>query len=236
MSVVLASGFWVCPADASGNRIVGREQMLTPGPARVVYPTEVLGTTVETADGISIQQMQSNDPRKRQWVWLGYPASMTSYQKLYGVLQSLRSLTRFQQGLSPFVYLLENITDQFQQLQNTSYTLSGGANQSTTGTATTGTALTVNAWSGGELEIISGTGAGQIKYINSNTATTFTVDGAWAVIPNATSVAVARKRSTEWFKCRVIDVNRQVDDNASITQYAETKLVFTIQDTTWNLL
>jgi hypothetical protein len=236
MSVVLASGFWVSLADASGVRITGSELMLSPGPVTVEYPSEVLGTTVETADGIIIQQMPSNDPRKRAWIWKGYPSYMPEYQKLYGLISSLRSQTRFSQGLSPFVYLLENITDQFQNLQNASFNLSAGANQATTGTATTGTALVVNAYAGGELEVKSGTGVGQIRYITSNTTGVFTVSSPWTVVPNATSVIVVRWRSTEWFKCRVLDINRKVDESATITKYSETKLVFSVQDTAWNLL
>lgn len=68
----------------------------------------------------------------------------------------------------------------------------------TTGTATsaTGTTLvhsgetwTVNQWTNFQVIIVSGTGAGQIRTITSNTNTTLTV-AAWTINPDATSVYV----------------------------------------------
>ena len=65
-----------------------------------------------------------------------------------------------------------------------------------TGTATsaTGTTLvnsaktwTVNQWANSQVRITAGTGAGQVRSITSNTATTLTVP-TWTVTPDATSV------------------------------------------------
>jgi hypothetical protein len=64
------------------------------------------------------------------------------------------------------------------------------------GTATAGAALTLTdsgqAWGTNVLvdrvvKIISGTGSGQVKRINANTATVLTVDGNWQTNPDATS-------------------------------------------------
>lgn len=66
-----------------------------------------------------------------------------------------------------------------------------------TGTATSGGATTltvtgktwaVNQWANAQVRIVSGTGAGQIRTIASNTADTLTVAAAWATNPDATSV------------------------------------------------
>lgn len=66
-----------------------------------------------------------------------------------------------------------------------------------TGTATSGGASTLTdttkAWTanqhaGRALKIVSGTGAGQVRRIASNTATVLTVDAAWTTNPDATSV------------------------------------------------
>jgi hypothetical protein len=46
----------------------------------------------------------------------------------------------------------------------------------------------VNGWANLQARIISGTGAGQIRTIASNTATVLTVSAAWTVVPDATSV------------------------------------------------
>lgn len=69
--------------------------------------------------------------------------------------------------------------------------------QFATGTATAGAATTltnsakawaVNQWANSQVRIVSGTGAGQIRTIASNTATALTVSAAWSTNPDATSV------------------------------------------------
>jgi hypothetical protein len=66
-----------------------------------------------------------------------------------------------------------------------------------TGTATAGGASTltnsaktwtVNQWTNYQVRIVSGTGAGQIRTIASNTATALTTSAAWTTAPDATSV------------------------------------------------
>lgn len=66
-----------------------------------------------------------------------------------------------------------------------------------TGTATAGGASTltnsgknwtVNSWTNYQIRIVSGTGAGQIRTIASNTATVITTGSAWTTQPDATSV------------------------------------------------
>jgi hypothetical protein len=66
-----------------------------------------------------------------------------------------------------------------------------------TGTATAGGASTltnsaktwpVNQWTNSQVRIVSGTGAGQIRTIASNTGTVLTTSAAWTTAPDATSV------------------------------------------------
>lgn len=66
-----------------------------------------------------------------------------------------------------------------------------------TGTATGGTSTTLvnaaktwatNQWANSQVHIVSGTGAGQVRTIASNTGTTLTVSAAWTTTPDATSV------------------------------------------------
>jgi hypothetical protein len=72
-----------------------------------------------------------------------------------------------------------------------------GYKQFATGTATAGGASTltnsakawaVNQWTNSQVRIVSGTGAGQIRTIASNTATVLTTSAAWTTAPDATSV------------------------------------------------
>lgn len=50
-----------------------------------------------------------------------------------------------------------------------------------------GAAWTVNAWRNKHVEILSGTGAGQIRPIHSNTATQLVIAGRWDTVPDGTS-------------------------------------------------
>lgn len=45
----------------------------------------------------------------------------------------------------------------------------------------------LNQWSNYQVRIVSGTGAGQVRTISSNTATTLTVSAVWTVTPDSTS-------------------------------------------------
>lgn len=198
------------------------------------YPPDALGTFVETSDGILIHQQSSGDPRRRAWVWKDYPYDNEGYKRTYERLSGLRARTRFEQGLSPFVYLLDNVSGQFERLAVGSYDATTAANVGGTGTVTVSQTLTAGALIGGELEVIAGQGVGQRRYVTANTTSVITVDTAWTVVPNATSDIKVRYRVADWFKARVVDVSRKVDDRKMITTYAETKLVFVVQDTTWN--
>ncbi len=64
-----------------------------------------------------------------------------------------------------------------------------GVTSSATGTTLTDTTKTwpVNGWTNSQVRIISGTGAGQIRSIASNTSTALTVSAAWTVNPDGTS-------------------------------------------------
>jgi hypothetical protein len=66
-----------------------------------------------------------------------------------------------------------------------------------TGTATAGASTTLtqgtknwatNQWANYQVRIVSGTGAGQIRTIASNTATVLTVSAAWTITPDTSSV------------------------------------------------
>jgi hypothetical protein len=58
--------------------------------------------------------------------------------------------------------------------------------------------MTVNAEAGYLVRIIAGTGRGQVRTVVSNTATRHTIDYAWSVIPDATSVFIVEAPSWEY--------------------------------------
>lgn len=59
-----------------------------------------------------------------------------------------------------------------------------------TSLSNSGKAWTVNQWAFAQVRITGGTGAGQVRTINSNTGTALTVSAAWGTNPDATSVYV----------------------------------------------
>lgn len=68
-------------------------------------------------------------------------------------------------------------------------TASAGANVASNGTLTDSTKTWgVNDFAGQTLKITGGTGTGQKRTINSNTATVITTDTTWSIVPDATSV------------------------------------------------
>lgn len=82
------------------------------------------------------------------------------------------------------------------ELLSTPSYISGAFKAFATGTATAGGASTltnsaknwtVNQWANSQIRITSGTGAGQIRTVASNTATVITVSAAWTTQPDATS-------------------------------------------------
>ena len=70
--------------------------------------------------------------------------------------------------------------------------LNFGTGTATAGAATTltttGTTWATNQWANSQVRIVSGTGAGQIRTIASNTGTVLTVSASWTTNPDATSV------------------------------------------------
>jgi hypothetical protein len=83
------------------------------------------------------------------------------------------------------------------QLVSTGALMSNDGDGFDTGTATAGAGTTLtcgtktwptNGWTNYEVRILSGTGAGQIRTVASNTGTVLTVSAAWTTNPDATSV------------------------------------------------
>lgn len=78
--------------------------------------------------------------------------------------------------------LLSNCTEPF-----VTGTATGGGASTLTNSAKTWTS---NQWSNAQVRILSGTGAGQIRTISSNTGDTLTVSAPWTTPPDASSVYV----------------------------------------------
>jgi len=104
-----------------------------------------------------------------------------------------------------------------------SYKKTGSADS---GTASSGTASTLadtskswsaNGWAPGVVKIQSGTGAGQVRRITSNTSTTITVTNNWSVTPDNTSVYEIINTSTWTLVNDVSNDNKNADGTTNIT-------------------
>ncbi len=110
-------------------------------------------------------------------------------------------------------------------------TSNGGTNPIASGTSTgtnstttlnnTGKAWTTNQWTNFQVRITSGTGAGQVRVISSNTATALTVSVVWTTTPDATSVYVIEGN----------DNNIYLLGNAAVTLY-----LYSISGNTWSTI
>ena len=229
-------GFWIARADPSGAMIVASQLQLSPGPTSVTYPTDPAGSLLETIDGNVIQQVPNQDARRYVWTWTGYPYWQVGYQQVWDTLISLRSRNRKMFGASPFIYVKDDVSGRLRWLDVHNGTATG-AGQTTTKLVDTSQAWTVNAFAGYDVEIISGTGQGQISTILSNTATALTLASTWASAPVAgSSVYSIHKYIDDWFQARVLEVSRQTQDNGGDPRYVSTRFAFVVEDPRYNTL
>ena len=225
------SGFWFSLADASGDRITGSEVQLSPAPADVEYPTEFLGSVTATAQGAQISQQPTQDSRLRHWVWHNLPVNHIAVRRMWGQLLSLRAKTRFAGGQSPFVYLLDAESGGFLRRVDEAYVI--GTSGASTLTLT-GATFTTDALRGGAIEVMTGTGAGQLRPLNTNTSNTVTLLDPFTVTPDVGATVRVRYESPEWVKCRVLDVARRVAQGKGTVIFDEARLTFIPSDTFLN--
>jgi len=226
------SEFYIALSDSTGAKRSGTETLLVPGPSVVEYPTDPLGSRVETADGILIVQQPSKDNRVRSWIWHKYPKWMPAYQVLFDTLHGLRSRRRLAYGASPYIYVKDNTT----QLLWREY-LDSGTATSNSGTNTlidTGKTFT-SALVGHVVEIMSGTGVGQFRTVLSTATNTLTMTTNWSVNPQTGATYVIRGRVNDYFKARVIEVSESVQEGGDVL-LDSLKFSFVIEDTNFNAI
>lgn len=222
--------FSVSSADASGARIVGSEEVLSPGPADVDYPLTPAGRIVDTSSGTRIKQTPPGDARPRAWIWSDLPTYRPKYVQFCQRLESLLGTNRRARGLSPWVYLQDTETSEMSL-----WVFSGGTATAISSTTLTDSlqAWTTNALTNGTIEIVSGTGAGQRRSVQSNTGTSVTVD-AWGTNPTG-AVYNVQYQNPAWIRVRVLNVSRHPVAKFAIS-FETVRLEFVIDDQSWNSL
>jgi len=78
---------------------------------------------------------------------------------------------------------------------------------------------------GHRVEILSGTGIGQVREVIDNSNTQLVVSPAWNTIPPVGSEYSAYAWSDDWFRCRVTDVQRVVRKGGGTIRYDRTALL-----------
>lgn len=228
------SGFWVCAADANGNRIVGAEELLTPGPADLVWPDTKPGTMLETSGGGMVWQSPPNDPRQRSWVWLNMPTYRADITRLIGRLEGLVASTRRGQGKSPWLFIKDDVTNKLRRIVS----VTGTATTATTTTLTDSTkAWTVNALSGGSgvLEFTSGALVGIRTSLLSNTATQVTFQNTMASTPLVGTSYVIQYSSADWVRVRVQSVIKTIRRKSGSPTFDSVALNWTLDDSSWDV-
>lgn len=209
--------FYIATADATGALIATSALMLQPAPGRVEYADGPAGSILETDDGSVVQQQPNADGRTRAWLWLDYPTNQAGYQRIWPVLEGLRSRYRVAMGLSPYVYLKEDVAKGLRK--RVQLTVSASAS----GFTLTTTGLAAGALVGGSVTL-----NGQIRGILDNTTTTITVGDAFV---GATSgLATITYFAHDWVRVRVLQVSRKLADDQGAIRWGETRLVFVIDD------
>lgn len=230
-------GFWVSMADANGNKLAP-ETEIYPAPTRTDYPGQELGEAVETADGRVVYQVSNNDPRRRAWIWNNYGPEITTYERQYRFLESLKSRYRYARGLSPFVYVFDGTT----QRLNANRRLRIGTPITLAGTQITipnVSAKVADAYlAGAVLEVLpavtsSSTAAFERRTVLTavtSTNTVLTLDTAFSTNTRGNSLLLLSWSQPVWWKVRVLDTSRELRTDGGPPRYTESRFQFVLDD------
>lgn len=225
--------FWVCPADpTTGNRIVGAEERLVPGPGELIWPDAAPGVLLNTPGGNVVRQQAVADPRPRAWRWSNLAAYRPDMMRLIGRLEALVSTKRRAAGLSPWIFVRDEESHKLRQLVTATGTATGATPTTLTDTSKN---WDVNALSAGYgvVEIIDGPGKGNRRSVISNTSNSLTVQGTFGTTPtNATYVVTYN--DDVWVRVRVLDVVKQVRPRSGLI-YESLNVSFVIDDPSWTV-
>lgn len=213
----------------------GFEIMLSPFPTVCMYPGTMAGEKIETADGHLIVQQPSADARTRSWVWKGFPGFLVQYERQFQLLQTFRARYRQEAGLSPYVWVQDTVTRKLRRRVAQTATVAAGG---TTNALLTFTG-TIAVVSDAVVEVLpatvggTGTGAGQVLHVQAMTTSTLTPTGTFATVPTGALVSI-QGWVDDWFRVRVLDVNRLLREEGGNVRYETTTLEFVVEDPAYN--
>ena len=142
----------------------------------------------------------------------------------------LRSRYRLEAGaVTPYIWLKDEVTGELRKEVSIAGT---GTAASTTLTDGTAPFPGSDGCKGYQVQLITGTGAGQLRTVSSNTTTVLTVP-SWSGSGSVTYAV--RGRVADWFRARVLGLTRTVPAGG-IVKYEQTRLEFVIDDSAFNYL
>lgn len=229
-------GFWVAMADADGFRVPGSEVRLWPQPTDVDYPREPLGVLRETTDNRRTAQRPTIDGRPRAWEWAGYPAGLLpQYDRQWALLRSLDAVARARAGLSPYVYVKEDVTGELTvPLVETHVAAATGSTSLTVARPNDGAPWPEHRFRGGVVEILptrdglagSGAGAYQTRSVVGNGDYSLNVVPEWDAIPHGARFVV-RHQAADWLRVRAFVAPRAVRRGGGFVRYDVSRWEFT---------
>jgi len=173
------SGLYLEITDGPGLGYYGKITSNTLGPNSIITLDTALPSAVTTATRFQIYGGS---------VWFFNPGTSSVALSVYDVITSVwttRSVTGLPTSWGTAGTLI--VTSGRNSNLGAGF-LNGTASSSTTTTLIDSSkTLQTNAYANNQIRILTGTGAGQVRKISSNTSNTFTVSTAWAVSPDTTS-------------------------------------------------
>jgi len=217
-------GFWVCAADATGTRLVGTEELLTPGPWEVEYPRDSSRPIVETAAATAIKQQPAGDPRMRTWIWRMLPTGehWLQYDRLIHRLETLLGSARVKAGLPEIIWVKDDVTAALRKWSDARGTVTAASVNTLTDD---GKNWPTDRFRDGTVEIIAGTGVGQRRGIVANDATTLYLGYDWDVDPALDSEYRVRASRNDWVQARVLNVPKIPSARATVEQHLRFEFV-----------
>jgi hypothetical protein len=163
--------------------------------AYAVFPTDTANGTASSATSTTLADSTATWSSDQ---WAGREVRVLSGPGA-GQFRTVTSNTGTALTVSPAWTTAPTSTSTYAILRAEAVAGSSSAGQASAGATTTLTdsskAWVANQWNDFEVRILSGTGAGQVRTVASNSSTALTVSPAWATAPNNTSYYALRQRS-----------------------------------------
>lgn len=106
-------GIFLAESNPNGTRDASTERTLWPRPTFVDYGDTRFRYKIHETDGGGVIQRSKKATGEFKWVWENYSPDIIRYQEQYEDLVSLQSHILRANGVSPYVWIKDDTTDEF---------------------------------------------------------------------------------------------------------------------------